>query len=158
MPKNLIILPIVEKYKIQNTKYRLNKGFSLVELMLAMVLLSIVIFGVVKLQTSNLTVSNTNKNELQANFYANQGMEIVKGLGYAALCAAPCDTYITYTTSYGLGATGTDPIPDPFERTIKVEDVGLTDAYKVTSIIEWTDSTGTHDLSGGAVMVSRIIF
>ena len=127
-----------------------------------MVFLSVIIFGVVKLQTSNLTVSNTNKNELQAYFYANQGMEIVKGLGYTELCTPAtldsCDTFIVSGPPYNLSTSGSDSTPDPFDRIIRVEDIGLASGYKVTSIIEWTDSTGAHDLAGGAVKVSQIIY
>ncbi|MBN2086948.1 hypothetical protein JW758_01240 [Candidatus Peregrinibacteria bacterium] len=132
--------------------------------MFAMVLLTIVVFGVLKLQTSNLTSSNTNKNEIQAYFYANQGMEIVEALGYGELCTPPVDSFcirfVDQGATYGLNTSNSgDPIPEPFSRTLKIEDIGLPDAYKVTSIIEWTDSTGKHNQAdGGAVTSSRIIY
>ena len=148
---------------MQNPKCKINGGFSLVELMFAVILLTVIVFGVVKLQTSNLALSNTQKNVLDAHFYANQGVEIVKAVGYSNFCGGtyPCDKYIKFDSgTYSLATTNADdPISSPFERIIKIEDVGLANAYKVTSIIEWTDSTGPHnETDGGAVTASAIIF
>ena len=161
--KNIELKKYNLKLKIKNLKLR-KQGFSLVELMFAMVFLSVIIFGVLKLQTSNLTVSNTNKNELQANFYANQGIEIVKSIGFTVIDDKGCtDSFVL--SGYGLGdcepAEADYEIPsEPFKRYFNVSAMGTpTDAYKVTSVIQWTDSTGAHNLTdGGAVQISQIIF
>ena len=141
-----------------------NQGFSLIELMFAIVFLTIIILGVVKLQTSNLVLSNTQNNQFKAYFWANQGIEIVEVLGVTEInskCSLfPCDKYINKSgSSYILGDTD-NVIEAPFQRIIKIEqDANLPNAYKVTSIIEWSDNTGDHNLAdGGAVTVKRIIF
>ncbi len=121
-------------------------GFSMIELLFAMVLLTVIVMGVVKLQTSNLALSNTQNNGIQAHFLANQGVEIVKGIGTSAcLCASPCKIGLSGGT-YSLTSDSTpEPIGSiPFERFIEIDPAGLAPGCKVTAIVEWEDSTGKH--------------
>ncbi|MBI5411899.1 hypothetical protein HZA43_01845 [Candidatus Peregrinibacteria bacterium] len=131
------------------------EGFSLIELMFAMVFLALIVFGVIKLQTSNLMLSNTTEKESDAYFWANQGIEIAEGLGYAAIqpvCAhSPCTKYLS-SAPYNLADTQEPLIGGVFRRLILADGTGLTSAYKVTSRVEWTDNTGPH-----SVDVKRII-
>ena len=131
--------------KKRNTK---SKGFSLVELIFAVMMLTVIVFGVLKLQTSNLALSNTQNNELQAHFLANQGAEIVKALGTGVItCTPTCTQYIKYTSStktYSLDGPSAESL-DLFTRSVEISQDGLNpSAYKVTVLVEWTDSTGTH--------------
>ena len=133
-----------------------SMGFSLIELIFAMSFLTIIILGVASLQTSNLAMMSGNNNQIQAHFYANQGLQIVKALGYTAIddiCKTPPSTPCNMTIEPPSGGNyslkkknGTPEKIDtiPFERTIKAESDKLTNAYKVTAMIEWTDSTGEH--------------
>ena len=123
-----------------------SKGFSLVELIFAVMMLTVIVFGVLKLQTSNLALSNTQNNELQAHFLANQGAEIVKALGKGYLDGAPCTSPCEIQKSgdeYSLVASGGIDIL-PFERTVEFDGALLTNAYQVTVLVNWTDSTGAH--------------
>jgi len=124
-------------------------GFSLIELMFAVVFLTIIVFGVIKLQTSNLVMSNAQNNAIQASFLANQGVEIVKALGKGAIdtvCpSGSCTCKITKPANYDLDCSGGSYEDlDPFERTIEISNADLPGAYKVTSIVEWTDNAGEH--------------
>ena len=131
-------------------------GFSLIELIFAVILLTIIVFGVVKLQTSTLALTNTQNSELQGHFLANQGAEIVKAIGYSGMCAtSPCKIQKSGDI-YSLVVTGGTPETIgtmPFERTIEYDATGLTSAYKVTVVVKWTDSTGEHTAEA-----KRIIF
>jgi Tfp pilus assembly protein PilV len=125
-------------------------GLSLVELIFAVILLTIVVFGIIKLQTSNLTLTNTQKNELKANFLANEGAEIAEAIGKSGIDAEcgspPCTCRITSTSGYSLDCAGGgfETLDDLFERTVEIDPTGLTSAYKVTILIQWTDSSGDH--------------
>jgi len=144
----------MEKSQIANHKSQIRKGFSLIELIFAVILLTIVVFGIVKLQTSTLSLSNTQNNDVEAYFLANQGAEIVKGIGYTYIsggsgpcpvASASCTCKITNASGYDLDClSGDSENLDPFERTVEIDADGLTNAYKVTVIVEWEDSTGKH--------------
>jgi len=125
----------------------LKQGFSLVELMFAIVFLTIIVFGVIKLQTSNLVMSNAQNNAVQASFLANQGVEIVKAIGYSGIsCTSPCKIQES-GGNYSLinaGGTPEEITGTPFERTIEISNTDLLSAYKVTAIVEWTDNSGEH--------------
>jgi len=156
---------------MKNVKCKINSGFSLVELIFAVIMLTVIVFGVVKLQTSNLALTNTQKNELQAHFLANEGAEIVEALGKTYIdtnCTVTCTKKINSSgsnyTLTDVGGTPEEIGAIPFERTVEISNDGLTSAYKITVLIQWTDSTGQHRKMSGAevlnahVEAKRIIF
>lgn len=137
-----------------NTK---KAGFSLIELLFAMLFLSVIIFGVIKLQTSNLTLSHTKQLELKAHAYAGQALEIVSalGLGQVTSCGAD-DCYLKAVPGgYGLNKTTKDELDGGlFTRTItQTQPAELPGASLVTVTVEWTDSAGEHHVSA-----KRVIF
>ena len=124
-----------------------------------MLFLSVIIFGVIKLQTSNLTLSNTKQLELKAYTYATQGMEIVSALDYdtqLSVCSAPC--YLVNAGGYSIlsgdyeDPEEGEPGAGMFQRSFSHDGTDLTDALLVTMTVAWTDSSGNHDVS-----VKRII-
>jgi len=139
---------------MKNKKLKINhwlskRGFSMIELVFAMSFLTLIIFGVVSLQSSNLALINRQNNQIQAHFYANQGIQIVKSIGYSGISCnppqTPCEKGLSKSgNKYSLGNTPEQIGTTPFKRTILINDTGLTDAYLIRSIIEWTDSTGEH--------------
>jgi hypothetical protein len=148
-------------------------GFSLVELIFAVIMLTVIVFGVVKLQTGNLALTNTQKNELQAHFLANEGAEIVEAIGKGAFssCSSyPCTLYISFSDpNYSLSTTPESLIDGLYERSVEIDQItSPSTAYKVTVLIQWTDSTGQHrrdiDTDGDGKMdnaqveAKRIIF
>jgi len=119
----------------------------------AMLFLSVIIFGVIKLQTSNMTLSNTKQLELKAYTYATQGMEIVSSLVYTDIenCAETC--YLEKIVN-DYSPVDSEPVEldGLFQRSFTHVETDLTNASLVTMIVEWTDSSGKHDVS-----VKRII-
>lgn len=132
----------------------MRKGFSLIELVFAMSFLTIIILGVITLQSSNLAMMNRQNNQIQAHFYANQGIQILRSLPYDATLEActptPCVKKLTFlpdTNEYKLSDLGgkNEPVTDTiFERYITIDSTSLTNAYKAIVYIEWEDSTGIH--------------
>ncbi len=144
----------------RNTKIA---GFSLIELLFAMLFLSIIVFGVIKLQTSNLTLSNTKQLELKAYSYATQGLEIVSALGYTELftvCPGPasCTCEVAKVIDYKFSCTGSAEVIGAveFERSFILESEpggnALVNAYLVTSNVIWTDSSGNHRASAKRII------
>jgi hypothetical protein len=133
-------------------------GFSLIELIFAVILLTVIVFGVVKLQTSTLALSNTQNNDVEAYFLANQGAEIVKALGTGPLssCTTLCTKYISFSNPiYSLSDTAEPLIDGLYARSVEIEPITTpAPAYKVTVIVEWTDSTGEHKRMIGAQRVN----
>ncbi|MBU1682971.1 hypothetical protein KJ742_03425, partial [Patescibacteria group bacterium] len=111
---------------------KLRQGFSLVEVLFTIAFLSVIIFGVIKLQTSNLTLTNAQNNEIKAHFLANQGVEIVEGVGVAGIgaCGPPCTKYINFDGSdYSLIDADNNPFEDDFDLTIEIETAGTAGDY-----------------------------
>jgi len=136
-----------------------HSGFSIIELVFAMTFLTIIVLGVVNLQSSNLAMLNGQKNQIQAHFLAIQGTQIVKGLGIGAIrdCKdvdpLKCFQKIQLGGVYSLVnlPEEADPVGETitvgkqdFLRKIQIMSIGAADAYKIRSIVEWEDSTGPH--------------
>lgn len=162
-----LVSPIIGKWKGFLHALRLvgmTKGFSLIELLFAMSFLTVIILGVVSLQTSNLAMMGGNNNRIQAHFLANQGAQIVKGVGYNAIqtactatlpSASPCIKYIN-SSGYKIDDTS-ETINTLFNRSVEIDQTGLTNSYKVTVIVEWTDSTGEHLKKDNAHAEAKLI-
>ncbi len=144
-------------------------GFSIIELVFAMMFLTIIILGVVSLQTSNLGMMNGQKNQIQAHFLAIQGAQIAKAIGLSSLpdCDSVCSRKIKLDADiYSLEEIGasTEEIEvgnQIFNRTIQIlkPGPGMPDSAKVASIVEWEDSTGDHSLSDNShVQADLIVF
>lgn len=128
------------------------QGFSLIELVFSMFFLGVIILGVVNLQSSNLAIINLRNNQIQANLIANEGLQIIKGIGYTNidnLYANICKTGCAIRKNAGKyilnNSITKEEIPGTiFERRLKIEDQDLVSAYKVIVYVEWDDSTGEH--------------
>jgi Tfp pilus assembly protein PilW len=130
-------------------------GFSLIEVLFAMLFLSIIVFGVIRLQTSNLTLSNTSKQELKAHFYAAQALEIVEALGYGGIPDCPSGCYLTGAGTYSLNPGDPEELEDGlFERSVWHDDATLANASVVTARVEWTDSAGDHFVEAKRVLAN----
>lgn len=130
-------------------------GFSLIELLFAMLFLSVIVFGVIRLQTSNMTLSNTKRLELKAHFHAAQALEIAEALGFSVVDSCteqPC--YLAKPgSSYQLNNNGSESLEDGFfQRQILHSEAGLTSASLVTAKVTWTDSTGEHNIEAKRVI------
>ena len=139
------------KFKIENSR---SSGFSLVELVFAMLFLTIIIMGVISLQSSNLAMMNSQNNEIQAHFYANQGIAIAEAIGYDDLLIKGCVTCKILPPDPNYGVDDLD-VPEEidglFKRSFTLNNE-LTDAYQITVNVEWEDSTGNHIVSAKRII------
>lgn len=130
-----------------------NAGFSLIEVIFAMLFLTVVVFGVLRLQTSNLALTNTQKNQLQAQLYASQALEIAQGLGPDAFKACETVCYLQVDgDGFVIQTGGMENLENGlFQRSLertKTLAAGLILAARVT----WKDSSGHHDITSHRVI------
>lgn len=120
------------------------------EVLFAMFFLSIIVFGTLRLQTSNLILTKTQASETQGHFLASQSLEVVEALGAGAInmaCGAPpCVCELSRPINdYNFTCTGLPEALDGFERSVLVDNTGLSNnAWLVTSQVKWTDNLGEH--------------
>jgi len=144
--------------RVKKTKYKFKGGYSLVELIVTVALMSAILTVTVKLLTGNLTQSNTENNRIDARSFAIEGLEIVELNGYEEFCSSNS----CYKTLNGYNLDNNEIALDsfdedtdmkdimqgnestPFKRIIRFDKTGLTNAYEVNSIVRWIDSTGDH--------------
>jgi len=144
--------------KTKNLKLKTPRGFSLIELVFAMSFLVIIILGVVNLQSSNLVMLNRQNHEIQAHFYANQGLKIAEALGYTTLdtdCPSKTCKFDKPGADYTVKDAGGDSelIDELYYRYFTLDPTGLPDGFKIEFKVTWTDGTGDHE-----VTAKRIIY
>ncbi|MEA3399137.1 MAG: prepilin-type N-terminal cleavage/methylation domain-containing protein [Patescibacteria group bacterium] len=134
-------------------KNNLQKGFSLIEVVIASAIISIVIFATMSVAQKSLQLSNRSLRQAQANFLLEEGVEVVKSTrdnGWSNISDLTLDTdyYFEYNSSWSLSL-----IPntiDAFTRTVFFESVFRDvnddlsssgtlddDARKVTITVSW---------------------
>ena len=106
---------------------------------------------------------NSQNNEIQAHFYANQGIAIVEAVGYDALQADGCaickiippdPDILPPATDYDVDDWDEDPeeIDGLFNRWFNLNGALLANAYQVTMNVKWEDSTGDHKVSAKRII------
>ncbi|MEK7585744.1 MAG: prepilin-type N-terminal cleavage/methylation domain-containing protein [Patescibacteria group bacterium] len=159
--------------KQKNIGLPINKqaGFSLVEVLIASLIISASIFALVSASTQGIQLSREALQQTQASFILEEGAEAVKSIRDAAWTnisglTLGSDYYIAYNTgtnTWGLTATNPGSIDSLFTRTIQfgavsrdgnddIASSGTTDVRtkKVTITVTWPRSdqtTSTRDLS-----------
>jgi hypothetical protein len=115
----------------------------------AMIFLTLIILGVITLQSGNLAMMNRQTNEVQAHLFANQALEITQAL--AGSLTENGEFILTDDgTDYGITANdaGINGAPiepeDLFFRKLIVDNDQVAPSFKVTAVIFWEDSTGEH--------------
>ncbi len=121
--------------------------------MFSVLFLTVIVLGVVKLQTSNLALSSTQNKTLEATDLANQSIEIVEAIGKTGIDTAgcmefPCTRYLRLNGSnFELTQDVTAKrrsLTDNFDRTIQITQMPVAGNYQAVVLIEWEDSTGEH--------------
>lgn len=135
-----------------------ESGFSLIEVLFAVLFLSLIVFGVIRLQTSNLILTNTQKNQLKANFYLQQGLEIVSALATEQVnsCSNPC--YLKKTNNaYSLVPNPPEKLEgDLFERSFSKTTEGLSSGANLLTVsLKWSDGTGDHESLAKRIVIQK---
>ncbi len=122
------------------------KGQSLIEVLVALGIISLIVTGVATIITQSLSNTQFSKDQEAATKYAQEGLETVRSVrnsNYATF-ATLSGRYCLGANSQSLGATQpscTVPNVETFIREIRIEQTPgcNTNAAKVTATVSWTD-------------------
>ncbi|MFA6254166.1 MAG: prepilin-type N-terminal cleavage/methylation domain-containing protein [Candidatus Paceibacterota bacterium] len=156
-----------------SNKYNNNqKGFTLIETFVAIVILLIVVLGPMSMLSKALAENNSLKNKMAAGYLSQEGIELMIALRnyrpdligpgcyneiyynnvYSAAPSFSCDPVILNSEiepssnmiiGYHPGGVG---IPSIFSRIIKVENIQGNE-YKITSKVFWNDHGQNPDVT-----------
>ncbi len=139
-----------------------NGGFSLLETIMSIFIISLLVIGTLSLFNFTLRVVSGNKAEIGAITLAEEKMEIIRNLSYdevGTFGGIPAgnipqnETIVLNNVTYNIN-TQIIYIDDPFDGILGVnpEELLATDYKKVRIEISWVDQYGTKKL----VMVSNV--
>jgi prepilin-type N-terminal cleavage/methylation domain-containing protein len=125
---------------------RENKGFSLLELILAVAIFSLSSFALASMLIDSNISTKLNSERTEALFYAKEGLEAVRSIRND-----DWDTFKDIDSTYGLNAYGgewllyedSELIDDKFTRTVTIED-GTDETIKNISVNVAWDLTTTR--------------
>ena len=120
-------------------KNRANKGFGLVEVLIAVLILAIGFLGVAKLQTTTLANSAENKSRYEALAIASSRLEELRNYSGTVTNAEEFATAYGATAGYVNDTAIAGKIAD-YTRREKISQNGTTMALAVQ--VGWTDETG----------------
>lgn len=131
-------------------------GFSLIELLFAVLFLSVIVVGMMQLHTSSLRLSNTQKNRLNASLYAAEVLEILTSVEFDQVENCNENCYLDEVgNGFILKNNGTESLEEGnFERNIE-KTKSLENAYLITSVVLWEDSSGTHETTAKRVVFDQ---
>lgn len=139
----------------QRLRLRREDGFTLIELVIAMVVLSIAILALVAAYTSGFTALNRATRVSSARLVADQQMERYRAVQYSAIalntsCGTSCTEDATYTgdTAYsstaqvtGCGSTDSTCLPTQSKTGPDGQ------SYRLDTYVEYTCVSGTLSTS-----------
>lgn len=117
-----------------------NKGFSLVELLLAISLFSILVFVIGDVISAALTSTSTSAISLSASHLAEEGAEAVRSLRDASddFAYIPDGTYGIVINNNQWELSPTPDITDIFTRSIAILTINA-NQKRITTTISWLD-------------------
>lgn len=120
------------------------KGQTLIEALLAFSILGIILTGIVVSVTSSLNNSGYSKSQTLATQYAQEGIEVLRGIrdsNYNAFITFSGNYCLNKYSSTLVGNNCPTPNVDTFIRTVSIEQSGCTASVaKATVTVSWTDT------------------
>jgi type II secretory pathway pseudopilin PulG len=146
-----------------HNRTRFTKGFSIVEIVVAVGIFSIIAAGIVGLYLSGLTSSRNDLEDLKADLYLQESLEAMRSIRDYSFANLTNGTHGLSKANGYWELSGSSDSSGIYTRNIVVEDVqragaglvtnsdcslttgGLTDtqAKKVTATVSWTPTVGT---------------
>jgi prepilin-type N-terminal cleavage/methylation domain-containing protein len=115
-----------------------NKGFSLLELVLAIAIFSLSSVALVTLIIDAGVSTRLSQERSEALFYAKEGMDAVRAIRDSAWASTTVGTHgLSTDNSSWVFAGDSDLINDKYTRTVEIEDVSVT-TKNVTVNIVWS--------------------
>lgn len=134
-----------------------HEGQSLIELLIAIAVVSLVLVGVVSLSGVSIRNESFSQNQSLASEYNRQALEWIRGYrdsGWAAFKSYSSVTGNNYCANalppdWASSSCGTNFIAGTrFQRVLNLTDgiVQPNDSVVVTVVVSWTDTNGLHDV------------
>ncbi len=97
---------------------------------------------------------NSQNNEIQAHFYANQGLQILKAIGETGIKCSPQPCKIKKNGGYTVENGENEDIDNLnlYYRDFTWNSDSLTSAVLATVTVDWEDSTGNHSVSAKQII------
>jgi prepilin-type N-terminal cleavage/methylation domain-containing protein len=123
---------------------RQEKGFTLIEVLMAMVILGIGIFAIVALQTRDMAFNNTSKHQAEGYTWAMAHVEWLKSLPFTdpSLTVQGSVNVVGdgHVASLGIAPAGT-PYTFEWDVTAHPDFPSTNDARLVTVFVRWSNQT-----------------
>lgn len=146
-------------------KYKKNRGFTLIEVIVATSIITVSMLALLQTSERGLTLSNSALRKSQASFLLQEGVEAVKSIrdnSWVDIESLDLDTpyYLFYntttknwildntTTTNLLGHIPTYPIDEIFTRTVTISSVMRDEVYDIV------ETGGTIDISARKILVN----
>lgn len=134
----------MKRQKIKNF-FKSKRGLTLVEALVATLILSIVIVGVVALFAKTRDFLSQIKENSIANNTLNERLEEIRGMDYTSILALGT-TFTAAGFSQLKSATGSVTVDDPFSKS---------DIRRITLTVSWTSAQGRAKSKSLAMLVTN---
>ena len=126
-------------------KQKNNKGFSLVEVLIAISIFTMTIVTMMSVLSSGITDTTYAKQKIIASYLAQEGIEYVRNIRdndvlYTGATGKNWNTFINADKTYPSTYSG-------FTRTITMTPTSNLDEVKITSTVSWTLPSGSKSVT-----------
>jgi Tfp pilus assembly protein PilV len=132
-------------------KFRALAGQSLVEVLAAIAITSVVVVALLGLGSVAVRSATASRNRASATSYAQEGIEAVRSIRDRSFSALPSAGGSLYRLSKINGSwfftSGTETIENLFSRDVRIVSTGTSGKVQVVVNVTWTDNTGSHTVS-----------
>lgn len=147
---------------MRNSLIKKQTGFSLVEVLIAVSIMSLTVFSLISASTKGLQLSQQSLAQIQTSYLLEEGAEAVKSIrdtAWTNIGSLTTDTayylaFNTGTNTWSLSTTPTSLIDSVFTRTVVFSSVTRDINDDIVSSNDSYDDPGTR---GVTVTVSRIL-
>ncbi|MCX6787230.1 MAG: prepilin-type N-terminal cleavage/methylation domain-containing protein, partial [Candidatus Kaiserbacteria bacterium] len=114
-----------------------NRGFTLIETMVAITILTLAVSGTFFTANSSMVASSIARDQLTASYFAQEGIELVRQARDNAYLAAPSSFSMSnFFSTFTLNVTTYTPEKTEFSRTITATSISDTEE-RITSTVTW---------------------
>lgn len=131
-------------------KNKLNKGFTLLETLVAVAIFTVSILALLSILSSGISSTNYAKRKIAATYLAQQGVEYIRNQRDNYIISNQDDPQVGWNDFTDAAAGYTYPVTDPlfsgFTRTVLAEFPSV-DEVKISSTVSWDQGFGAQSVN-----------